>query len=219
MIQTRTQHFFGPRRFTVNSVRRSVFFQPLAMLLAILVLPVLSWLSPVGNDAATRPFQAEAQTIQGCAATGNTIIRNYCFGTVSYANDLIQLESDGVNAYLGLHNLPPSDAHVVYDYGRTDLRAAVRGVMLTQLLAIVQKPASSRTAHEQSLYNWLQAIVQQNEIAYYTQAVNQFNSFIADPCTFTLDSVVAASTKITYDGAPFCNNNFANLFSRMLKKS
>src|SRR5205823_10558144 len=82
-----------------------------------------------------------------------------------YQADLLQLESGAINAYLGLHNLPATDAHVVYDYGRTDLRNAIRATMFSTLLGIINKPASTRTAYEQDLYKWLQGLVQKNEIA------------------------------------------------------
>ena len=35
-----------------------------------------------------------------------------------------------------MHGLPQSDAHVIYNYGRTDLRNAIRGVMLSRLQGI-----------------------------------------------------------------------------------
>ena len=49
--------------------------------------------------------QASAGVIGG----SNTIIQNYCVGHLCYIADLGQLERDAVNAYLGLHNLPPGD--------------------------------------------------------------------------------------------------------------
>jgi hypothetical protein len=201
------------RRFTVSSVRRSLFFEPLAMLFALLVLPVLSWVDVGVNNAIPRPFQAGAQSPGGCSATGNTIIRNYCVGSTAYLADLTQLETDAVSSYLAFHNIPPADAHIIYDDGRTDLRTGVRGYMLTQLIGIIEQPASSRTPHQQALYNWLQAIVQQNEINYFGTALSHYQSFVADPCHFQLDSVVAASSKISFDGTPFCFNSYAGLFA------
>jgi len=44
--------------------------------------------------------------------------------------------------------------------------------------------------------------VQHNEIAYYQQALTNYQSLVADPCHFTLDPVVASASKITYDGTP-----------------
>jgi len=122
------------------------------------------------------------------------------------------LESDAVNAYLGLHNLPATDAHIIYDYSRADLRNAIRGMMFDALLGIIETPASQRTPHQQSLYNWLQSLVQQNEIAEYTLAINQFNAWQNDPCTFTLDPQIATEYGISYDGTPFCFAGLNTLF-------
>src|SRR5450432_3498463 len=115
MIQPQPLGPVSRRRFTVNSVRRSLFFEPLAMLFALLVLPVLSWVDLGVNNAISRPFQAGAQSLGGCSATGNTIIRNYCVGSTVYAADLTQLETDAVSSYLAFHNIPPADAHIIYD--------------------------------------------------------------------------------------------------------
>src|SRR5271156_3553078 len=149
-----------------GGLRRWIGYQPLALIMAFLLLPSLSWM---GNGSG--PFQARAQGVVGCTSTTNTIIQNYCTTAVgnqlgaNFYTDLTQLESDAVNAYLAAHNLPATDAHVIYDYGRADLRNAIRGYINSMLLGIVAKPASSRTAHEQALYLWLQNLVWVNEIA------------------------------------------------------
>ena len=186
---------------TIAALRRSIVYQPLAVLMAILMLPALSWLDFAG--AGARLFQARAQ-VGGCAATGNTIIQNYCANGTGYSLDLTQFESDAVSAYLVLHNLPQSDAHVIYDYGRSDLRNAVRGVMMSMLLGIFTKPASARTPHEQILYNWMQNLVHGNEINMYQIALNSFHSWQNDPCHFGLDSAIASAYKLSYDGNPYC---------------
>src|SRR5580692_811865 len=98
---------------TVSGLRRWLIYQPLAILLAILVLPDVSWMERAGG-----PFQAHAQIVlAGCAATSNSIIQNYCPNGISYFNDLVQLESDAVNAYVGFHGIPVTDAYVIYTYG------------------------------------------------------------------------------------------------------
>ncbi len=199
------------RRFatlTVARLPRLAIYKPLAVLMAILLAPAVSWIESSGSGGAAGPFQAQAQLpvqpVQGCTSNNNSIIQNYCFNGSIYYNDLVQLESDGVNVYLGLHGLPASDAHVIYDYGRQDLRNGVRAAMFQILMAIIQKPASSRTAHEQNVYTLLQGIVQSNEIALYTDALNEYHRFQNDPCTFTLDPDLASALNISYDGTPFC---------------
>jgi hypothetical protein len=47
------------RRFlSVAGLRRSIIYQPLALTMAILMFPSLSWM---GGGNQTRPFQARAQ--------------------------------------------------------------------------------------------------------------------------------------------------------------
>src|SRR5271170_428629 len=86
-----------------GGLRRWIGYQPLALMMAILLLPSLSW-------KQTGPFQAHAQGVVGCTSTINSIIQNYCTTTVgnqiggNFYTDLAQLESDAVNAYLAAHN-------------------------------------------------------------------------------------------------------------------
>jgi hypothetical protein len=135
-MQNQTRHRRIMPWLTLISLRRSLIYKPLAVLMAILLLPALTWMESGG--AGARPFQARAQTIQGCASTTNSIIQSYCANGIVYYTDLVQFESDSVTAYLALHNLPQTDAAKIYSYGRSDLRTAVRGVMMTTLLGIYQ---------------------------------------------------------------------------------
>ena len=197
---------------TLRGLRRRAFYRPLALAMSVLLIPSLSWFEsmagiPLGSSA--KSFQASAQTTggTGCqAASATAIIRTNCVNgqLFNLFGDLNQFESDSVNAYLALHNLPPGDAHLIYDEGRADLRNAVRGVMMDDLLAIIQKSASQRTAHEQLLYSWLQTAVQQNEIKEYTAALAAFNSFQTDTCHFTLDPDIAKEYNISFDGTLWC---------------
>jgi len=162
---------------------------------AILVVFLLPLPSRFEGDAGVRISEASAQN------PSNAIIQN-CFTTV--CSDVRQLETDGANVYLALHGLPATDTSVVYKYRRSDLRSGVRGAMFNILLGIILKPASQRTRHEQNLYKWLQGSVQQNEIADYSLALDQFNSWQSDPCHFTLDADIASQYEISYSGTPFC---------------
>ena len=178
---------------------RSVIYRPLAVLLAILLLPSLSWLdSGVGlnSGSSSGPFQASAQIVTGGChpSQANAIIQNVCPGGLFLAPDLYQLESDAVSAYLAEHNLPATDAHLIYDEGRTDLRSAIRATIFAGLRAIINKSASQRSQHEQTLYTWLQTLVQHNEIAEYTSAINEYQNWQKDPCGFKLDSDIEPST-------------------------
>src|SRR5262249_2710145 len=161
--------------------------------LAILLLPTLSRFE---GDAGMRGFQAAAAPVSG----SKSIIQNYCVGNLCYVADLAQLERDAVNAYLGLRELPPGDAHIIYDHGRRDLRNEVRALIVDILLGIINEPPGERDAHERSLYQWLQSVVQQNEIEQYRVAISHFQKWQSDPCTFALDSDIAREYKLEYNG-------------------
>lgn len=131
-------------RLRVSDLTRSAIYQPLAVLLAVLLLPSISWIQSgpgLNSVSSGAPFQASAQVvIGGChPAQPNSIIQVVCPGGLLFAPDLYQLESDAVTAYLNEHNLPASDAHVIYDEGRTDLRSAIRATIFAALLAIINK--------------------------------------------------------------------------------
>jgi hypothetical protein len=186
-----------------GGLRRWNFYRPLAVMLAILMAPAASWLG-AGNRG--RAFQASAQVVQLCTPStplgpGNCVIQNYPIGI---ANDLVHLEQDAVNGILAFHNLPTSEAHVIYDYGRMDLRDEVRGAMYVMLEGIIKMPAAKRMPYQQNLYDWIQGIIYNNEIIYYQKAIGQYNSFLSDPCHFTLDPDIAKAYKLDYDGTQFC---------------
>ncbi len=184
----------------LSRVRRSAIYQPLAALLAVLLIPSFSWFD------GSKAFQSSAQIVQGCGSSrGNLILQSVCVnGSPGPVDDLNQLETDAVGAYLTAHSLPASDASLIYSEGRTDLRDAIRGSMLTILLGIISKPAAARTAHEQALYNWLQFAVQQNEIAEYTAALTEYQKWRNDPCHFQLDPTIASQYGLSYNGLALC---------------
>lgn len=71
---------------------------------------------------------------------------------------LAQLESDSLNTFLALHNLPFTDAHLIYDAGRTDLRKFM-GLMMTTYQGVLEMrtepPHSALTDQErQTLQSW-----------------------------------------------------------------
>jgi len=199
---------------TVGGLRRWIVYRPLAIALALLLMmPVVSQFE--GGGAGARLFLAPAAAGSGCGpAFPNAIIQVACANgeLFNLFGDLTQLENDAVNAYLGMHHLPSTDAGFIYTLGRPDLRNAIRGNMLSILLGIAAKPASSRTQHEQVLYRWFQTLVQQNEIGLYTNAINAFNSWETSPCTFVLDSTIASEYNLYYNGAPFCYASEGSLF-------
>jgi hypothetical protein len=179
-------------------------------MLAVLLAPAFSWLEssagiPLG--ASARAFQSSAQVVQGCGTgRGNRIIQNVCVNGEPYNvnGDLDQLEADAVNAYLTEHNLPLGDANLVYTFGRLDLRDAIRANMMALLIGIITKPEQTRTPHEAALYKWLQALIQQNEIAEYSGALAEYQTWKRDPCSYQLDPIIAAQYGLSYDGKLAC---------------
>ena len=210
-VATGVRERTAARRPTVSGLRRWLIYKPLAILTALLLLPVFSWME--GGNSGLSYFQVPAQSI-GCNGPNNQIIPGACVnGAMVFAPDLSQLESDAVNAYLAEHSLPASDAHVIYDLGRSDLRNAIRANMMAILLGIINKPAASRSAHEQGLYSLLSNLVQQHEAALYQNALNQYHAWQNNPCYFTLDPVIASTYNLSYDGAAFCASPLNSLFS------
>jgi hypothetical protein len=55
-------------------------------------------------------------------------------------------------------------------------------------------------------------LVQQNEVALYTKAVQNAQLFFSDPCTFTLDADIASTYSLHYDGHPFCGGQQSAIF-------
>ena len=188
-------------RLTVRRLRHTLIYKPLVVLMSVLLLPAIPWVERGGAGGGV-PFQADAQ-IAGCRPFDNAIVRDYCTADGTYYGvELKKLEADAVNAYLATHKMPASEASVIYEYGRTDLRTKIRTLMSTTLSGIVSKDPSIRTAHEQRLYTWLQGYVQKNEIALYTKAVAHYNAWVADPCHFALDSTLATTYGISTTARP-----------------
>jgi hypothetical protein len=200
------------RRNAISIIRlkRWFIYRPLAAILAIMMVPIFGRFE---GGAGLRASQAEAAGLaantSNCpgpmCVTRQLIIQNCGIGPI--CTDLRQLETDAVNGYLGLHHLPPGDAHIIYDYGRTDLRSAIRGQMVTMMGDIIAKQPSQRDRHERSLFDWLQSLVQQNEIAEYRIALNPFLRWQANPCTFVLDPDIASQYGLTYNPLPFCHRS------------
>jgi len=200
----------GQNRLSVTAMRRAVFFRPLALLMAVLLSPALSEL---GVGRGPKPLQAAAQVVQGCESTTNSIIRNYCVNGINYGVSLSKLEQDAVANYLSMNGLPSSEASVIYNLGRSDLRNAVRAQMYTILVDIIEKRPVDRTQHERTLFTWLQTLVQGYEINMYQQALNHFNDFRNNPCGFRLDDELAKTYGLQWSGAPFCSGGAqSNIF-------
>jgi len=140
-----------------------------------------------------------------CTAQVNSIFVNPCADT-QYGDNLVQFESNMVQAYLAQHGLPSTDSYVVYTYGRSDLRTEIRALMLLRLYTIIVEAPANRNALEASLYNWFLNRVWTNEKAMTQAAVNDKNSFLSDECHWTPDADIASQYGFVYEGGAFCGN-------------
>src|SRR5262245_49089428 len=136
-------------------MRNSIFYQPLAVIMAILMLPPFT--SITGTSATSL---AEAQSFTGCAPVSSRIIQNIgglCDSNFAVPSAILQqFEVETVSAWLTIHGLPQSARSMIYELGRSDLRSELRGYMLARLLEIIARPATQRTANEQALYTGFQ---------------------------------------------------------------
>src|SRR5262245_27084675 len=132
-MNARTQHARAVGLFlSAAQMRKRTFYRPLAVLMALFVVPVSSSAAGVSGSAPLPPPVEATQQLGGCVAdpSSPSIIRQYCVNGTLYASDLIQLETDAVSMYLAERGLPASDANVVYDSGRKDLSFVVRWEMV-----------------------------------------------------------------------------------------
>lgn len=194
----------------LNRLRRSMLFRPLALVLVVLLLPAL----PSAEQGGMNEAAAQTVNLISCEAISPTsILRKYCGAGNAPVPALVTLEADAVKTYLALHGIPQSEENVVYALGRRDLRNAVRSIMLTRLIDISLKQPQERTANERALYEWLQRLVQRNEVEYYSQTLAHLNSFLSDPCGFRLDENVEKAMKISYDNSALCLGSLGGLFA------
>ena len=83
------------------------------------------------------PHLANAQIMLTCAPSQNRIIQ-VC------DPDLVQFDSDSVQAYLAAHSMPTTDASTLFQYARTDLRNELRAFEFARLLDIVLRAPVQR---------------------------------------------------------------------------
>lgn len=188
---------------SIAKMRQLLLYKPIAVLLAILLSPFSAWFQSPNSPS---PFKAQAQTTSYCDTTLSGNVN--CLFDVRLGNgtipELIQLEKESVDAYLLTHGLPLSEGPKVYQFGRQDLRSAVRAVIYTKMLNIIMTPAANRSTYEARLYRWLQESVQANEILLGEKTLQHFNQFKVNPCAFRTDADIAKVYEFNWDPAPFC---------------
>src|SRR3954470_19828716 len=109
-------------------MRAFLFFKPLAVVLAVLMMRPAIPLATAAMPAAAPRFVAPPPPSSSVVCTEKAIIKASCVnsagnvvvtGTANGAvnGDLAQFEADTVTAYLKIHGLPASEASTIYDVG------------------------------------------------------------------------------------------------------
>jgi hypothetical protein len=212
----KTGRFLG-----IGRMRTRFFYKALAQSLAqllflMLFVPDLPVIGPVvaprahaqtgGSACSNSVNPGQSQILQSVcsyitpAGQYNPLVFNATPPTAA----LQQFESDTVQSFLTLHGLPSTDASLIYQYGRTDLRTQLRGYMFGRLLSISLEGASQRTANEQTVYEWFRLQMSALEYALLQAAIADHNNWVASPCTWTPDPSVAAAYGLVYNGAEIC---------------
>lgn len=142
------------------------------------------------------------------AIPSNAIIQDCTLGNTPF-------ESNMINLWLSVHGLPASLAPTIYQYGGLDLRSDLRSFMFAYIEGVIEEDPSLRTPSDQALFNWIESAVEANEIAYYNAATQEYNRWFTDPCTFTLNPVVAATLGLSYDGNGYCGGTIQSVFSSL----
>ena len=196
-----------PRRMRKTTgalwMRRARFFQPIALILAIMMLPA-DWIPQrLGMTA-----QAATFTLQpGCAFLGgNSIIQQVCGPSAnSVPNSAIigavqQWEQDSVTQFLQLNQLPSSSADVafVYQNARADLRAAIRAFMEVRMWSMATEDPSQLSGNEATVLSWFQSRWTYHERNLYDHAIADYNSWLKNHCTWKPDPDVAKALKLNY---------------------
>ena len=168
------------------------FMKPLAILLAILLLPPelpILGLFSFGSKAKAQITVCgnQASIFQVCTQASNAF------------------EVEALSDYEKQYNLLPGDGNLIYKYGRTDLRMSFRSFMFDKFLAAVLGSSANRTGAEQGMISYFQGVVQQHEIAQYTAATADRDLFQQHLCQWVPDTDIEKAYGETIFTSPYCN--------------
>jgi hypothetical protein len=184
--------------------RRSLFFRPLALVLSFLLLRI-PLLAPSGL------VQPAFAAVDPCSPSANRILQDICpDGTPD--GILIKFEQDTVDDWLTAHRMPLSNAALIYQHGRSDLRSQIRAAMYARILAIIDKSEKDRTLEEEYLFLWFRQLVQDKEVGLFQHAVDERNRWEKDACGWRPDPQIAEAYGLHYlDGGLACTGGFGAL--------
>jgi hypothetical protein len=158
----------------------------------MVALPPFASVGGTGTHSR-HPFAAFAQT-SGCTPSPNQIIQDCTFITSA------QFEQTAVLANLAQHGLPSTDAPLVYQYGGSNLRNAIRGYMMNILWADASADPSQLDDLQTGAIIWLQKKVQAEEVKYWAAAANEYNLWYKDKCNYPLDPRKARAVELRFFG-------------------
>lgn len=144
-------------------------------------------------------FRAHAQDI--CAPNPNRIIQAVC-GQIIPTNEILQFEADSLRQYVAAHQMQESDIARIFQYGDTEMKGEIRGLMLRRIVQIVQ--STNRNQHERYIYDWVGDLVWKMEKEQARVALADYTSWRNDPCRWNPNPDVAKAYGVKYDGAVFC---------------
>src|SRR5262245_34748224 len=188
-----------------TAMRRSLYFRPLALALAFMLLRI-PLLAPIGL------VQPAFAGVDPCSPSADRILQDNCPDGVPDLV-LIKFEQDTVDDWLTAHRMPLSNAALIYQHGRSDLRSEIRSEIYVRILAIINKSQVERTPEEQYLFLWFRQQVADKEVGLYQHAVDERDRWKNDPCHWQPDAQIAEAYGLNYNmGGVACSGGLAALF-------
>lgn len=186
--------------YSLRSIRLTAWRRALslALSLTLVLVPLLG----LGNGRMTA--KAKAQDIIICGDAVPPLISRViqpCHSSLTsiHANNL---ENEVINNLLTAHELPAEDKSRLLNWERNLIRAG----LFNKILGYIQKPAPTRTESEQFFVTKLTELVKQRRILAATKALDEYNRWANNPCTFI------APAGFSYTLHCSCFNQFCGIF-------
>ena len=132
-----------------------------------------------------------------------------------YQTAVTAFEATAVDEVLQTHGVAPSnwaaDQNEVLSWGRNEVRAQE----WLDLVKIMQEPATSRGTNDTLVYQWFQGVYQSELVTQAQDAVNEYNKWSDNPCTYQPPGGLSLDGAYTYAGnqPEWCTQPCTNLFA------
>lgn len=170
----------SPRSGLPSGLRKAL---SLSLILTLVIVPLLG--------GRTLTPSAQAQIIICGGTNSNRIFQGCPLGDPNYE---ITLENAALDELLDLHQLPPADRGRLMGWERGEMRAHIYG----QLLDVIKKAPSARADAEKAAMNTLAARVKSKRVEAAQFAVDEYNRWKLNPCTYE------PPTGFSYSGIAQC---------------